>query len=199
MTDHHPGGLPPELERVIDFHGHLCPGLLIGWRAAGLAMRLGDWARSEDEELVAICENTSCSLDAVQAATGCTLGKGNLFLRDTGKQVFTFAKRPGGRGLRVSLKAQARLDAQGERLSREEFAQRLLSAPDKELFDWREAEVELPPEAEIRESFVCPGCGESVMDTRLRELGGRRLCADCAAQAEGRTPPPPHRCGAAPA
>jgi formylmethanofuran dehydrogenase subunit E len=185
---------PADLKRVIDFHGHLCPGLLIGYRASELALRLGGLARSEDEELVAVCENTSCSLDAVQVMTGCTLGKGNLFLRDTGKQVFTFAARPGGGGLRLSLRAEARLDASGRRLSREEFAQVLLERPAEELFEWRRVEVALPPEAEIRESFVCEACSESTMDTRTRQVGGRRLCLDCAAKTEGKEPPAPYRC-----
>jgi formylmethanofuran dehydrogenase subunit E len=74
--------LEPDLAEVIRFHGHMCPGLAIGYRAAKIAMeRLGSW-RAEDEELVAIVENDSCSVDAIQWITGCTFGKGNFFFRD---------------------------------------------------------------------------------------------------------------------
>lgn len=42
--------------------------------------------RDIDEEMVAIVENDSCAVDAIQVLTGCTLGKGNLIFRDYGKQ-----------------------------------------------------------------------------------------------------------------
>lgn len=177
--------IPADLQRVVAFHGHLCPGLLIGYRAAELAIRLGGLDRAEDEELVAICENTSCSVDSVQVMTGCTLGKGNLFIRDTGKQVFTFARRINGRGLRLSFKAACALTPDGRKLPREEFGRLLLATPAEELFEWREVEAELPPEAEIRLTVICQGCGEGAMDTRTQVVAGRRLCLDCAARAEG--------------
>jgi formylmethanofuran dehydrogenase subunit E len=172
---------PPELQRVVDFHGHFCPGLLIGYRATELAMRLGGLARAGDEELVAICENKSCAVDAVQVMAGCTLGKGNLFVQDSGKQAFTFARRPSGEGLRVVFRAELRYGGSGQKLSREEFAALLLERPAEELFRWKKLSVELPPEAEIRETVICEACGEGVMDTRTRQVGGRRLCAECAA------------------
>ncbi|MCL0053205.1 formylmethanofuran dehydrogenase subunit E family protein [Dehalococcoidales bacterium] len=38
--------------------------------------------RPEDEEIVAVIENDSCMVDAIQSASGCTLGKGNLILKN---------------------------------------------------------------------------------------------------------------------
>ena len=87
---------------VVEFHGHACPGLALGYRVSLLAMKeLGE--RATDEELVAIVENNSCAVDAVQVVTGCTFGKGNLIFRDYGKQVYTFIKRPKGQGIRISV------------------------------------------------------------------------------------------------
>ncbi|NIP44160.1 MAG: formylmethanofuran dehydrogenase, partial [candidate division Zixibacteria bacterium] len=54
-------------------------------------------------ELVAVVENDSCAVDAVQVLTGCTFGKGNLFFRDYGKQVYTFFRRPSGDFLRIAI------------------------------------------------------------------------------------------------
>ena len=52
-------------EDAIEFHGHACPGLAIGYRVANLALKeLG--LRAKDEELVAIVENNSCAIDAIQ-------------------------------------------------------------------------------------------------------------------------------------
>ena len=166
-----------DLKEAISFHGHFCPGLLIGYRAAKAGMsRLGS-VRSGDEELVAMVENNSCAVDAVQVLAGATFGKGNLFFKDHGKQVFTFARRPSGRAVRVALKAGA-LGGGGE--SREDKSRMLLQKPDDELFDIEEATIDLPAEAEIRKSVLCDSCGEPVMETRTREVKGRLLCIPCA-------------------
>jgi formylmethanofuran dehydrogenase subunit E len=43
------------VEKVAEFHGHMCPGLAVGIRAAELALReIGP--HSSDEEVVAIIE-----------------------------------------------------------------------------------------------------------------------------------------------
>ncbi len=67
-----------DFKKCLDFHGHLCPGLAIGYRAATGALEWLKENRSEDEELVAIVETDACGADAVQVLTGCTFGKGNL-------------------------------------------------------------------------------------------------------------------------
>ena len=89
-------------EDVVDFHGHSCPGLALGYRVSQRALRELK-GRSEDEEIVAVVENNSCAVDAVQVMTGCTFGKGNLIFRDYGKQVYTFIRRPSGKYIRISL------------------------------------------------------------------------------------------------
>ena len=43
------------VKRAADFHGHMCPGLAIGLRAAEIALReIGPHAK--DEEIVAVVE-----------------------------------------------------------------------------------------------------------------------------------------------
>ncbi len=64
----------PPLELAIQFHGHICPGLLIGVRAAEFAQKHLDVSQDYDEELVAIVETDSCGVDAIQAILGCTFG-----------------------------------------------------------------------------------------------------------------------------
>ena len=65
-------------KEIINFHGHECPGIAIGYRMAVAGMEALDSIRSEDEEIVAIVENNACGVDALQCVTGCTFGKGNL-------------------------------------------------------------------------------------------------------------------------
>lgn len=47
--------MDPTIEQVKKFHGHLCPGLTIGVRAAQVALReIGP--HSDDEQVVAVVE-----------------------------------------------------------------------------------------------------------------------------------------------
>ena len=83
------------LEAAIAFHGHLCPGLAIGIRAAELAQCELD--NPSDDEIVAVVETDMCGVDAIQFLTGATLGKGNLIHRDYGKMAFSFFCRDTGK------------------------------------------------------------------------------------------------------
>jgi hypothetical protein len=48
--------VPEDFQRCADFHGHVCPGLAIGYRAAKGGMEWLSAKRAEDEEVVAIVE-----------------------------------------------------------------------------------------------------------------------------------------------
>ena len=92
--------ISPELiKQTTEFHGHWCPGLAIGIRAAEWALR--DIGKSGDEEIVAVVETDMCGVDAIQFLTGCTFGKGNLIYKDYGKNAFTFYRRGDGKAIRL--------------------------------------------------------------------------------------------------
>lgn len=160
------------LSEAVSFHGHLCPGLLIGVRSALLARERLGIGRSADEEVYAIAENRACGVDALQVILGTTAGKGNLFFKDYGKQVVTVGNRSDGRAIRISLRRQ-------EGLSRAEKIERLQNASDEELFDVKEVKLEAPPKAKVFRSVACDACGEGTMETALRLLEGRKLCPPC--------------------
>lgn len=164
-----------EFKKCVAFHGHLCPGLCIGYRAAAEGLAHVRAQRSEDEEVVAVVENDACGVDAVQWLTGCTFGKGNLIFKDYGKQVFVFYSRAGGAGVRLSLRA----DAFASTESRDDKIRLLLEAPAEQLFDIREVDRPAPPPARIHESVACGVCGEPTMKTRIRSVDGRDVCLEC--------------------
>jgi formylmethanofuran dehydrogenase subunit E len=182
--------MPEDLAKAVEFHGHLCPGLVMGYLAAKAGLERLGADRAADEELIAIVENDSCAVDGVQVLTSCTAGKGNLFLRDYGKMVFTFAVRPSGRAVRISLNRRTAPDAEAatadpqDRRSRE--VQFMLRRPTEELFSIREQTVALPETARIHESRTCQRCSELVMETRTRRVNGLLLCIPCAESAQGR-------------
>ncbi len=170
-----------QLDGVIAFHGHYCPGVTIGYRAALVALRELGVQRAADEELVAICENDACGVDAVQFLTGCTVGKGNLILRDWGKQVFTFGRRNDGKLLRIALRTNAlpsAPDLPPEERRKMAF-ERLEKSTDAELFDVRWIDTPIPSKARIFKSVPCAQCGENVSESRTRVRDGAFICAEC--------------------
>ena len=179
--------LPDDLKTCVEFHGHLCPGVVIGYCAATLGMRELSTRRAGDEELIAIVENDTCAVDAIQVLTGCTFGKGNLFFRDHGKMVFTFATRVNGRSVRLCLRPARPPDideAPGDQ-RRARQIEYLLSRDPSEFFDVRwDALACLPSPARIQESIPCEACGEMVMSTRVRERGQKTVCIPCDESAE---------------
>ena len=162
-------------KRCVEFHGHTCPGLAIGYRAALAAQARLQTQFSPDEEIVCVTENDACGVDAVQVLTGCSIGKGNLIYRDTGKQAFSFYSRKDGRKVRVVFK----MALNREENSREVLQKKILTASDEELFDFTDP-VDLPPsKARIFTSIVCEECGEAAPEHKIRLHEGRKLCLGC--------------------
>lgn len=173
--------LPDDLRRAVAFHGHLCPGLMIGWRAARAAAGKLGLGPAEDEELVAEVENDSCSVDAFQLLLSTTFGKGNLVFRDHGKQVFTLTDRKNNRAVRVAFVGDGlRKRLPDGSVDREAFTQVLLNEPDEKLLKVEEVEPAPPDKAVIEPSLTCARCGEGVQKSKSVNLAGRVLCRPCA-------------------
>ncbi len=200
------------LERVVEFHGHMCPGLALGVQAAALALReIG--AHAQDEEVVAVVETDMCAVDAVQFLTGCTFGKGNLIHRDWGKNAYSFFRRSDGRAVRIvarpdawqrdpehmALFAKVRT-GQAQPQERARFqelhlaqSRSLLAREPEDLFAVQELVDAPPPKTRILAVVSCAECGEATMETRVRRLDGRELCTPCfdaALSGEQRGAPP---------
>ena len=170
-------------EEIIAFHGHSCPGLLLGYRMARAAMTRIAGDRSEDEEIVAIVENDGCGVDALQCVTGCTFGKGNLIFRDYGKHAYTIFNRANGRAVRVSTSREQdekRQAVGNDPDAGEVFFQWLQEAPDEAIMEFREVPVPEPDFARVHEAVHCAVCGELVMETRVRIVNGKIMCIPCA-------------------
>jgi len=174
--------MEPTYQDIIAFHGHSCPGLAIGYRMTRAALAFLSSSRSADEELVAIVENDACGVDALQYLSGCTFGKGNLIFKDYGKHVYTLYNRKTKRGARVVFNDGH--VPEGMRQDREKFIKWLLSAPDETIVSLKEVQIDEPEPARIRKSVTCAFCGESVMETRTRQIQGKPACIPCAEKIE---------------
>lgn len=170
-------------EKCVDFHGHECGGLAIGYQAALYALELlgisaedtsgNQGCVSKEEELVCIAENDACGVDAVQVILGCSIGKGNLLFHMCGKQAFSFYNRRNGKSVRLVLKARAK------GMTREESLSYYQTLRPEELFDVKETKIALPERARIFQSVVCSCCKETVSENMIRIQGEKMLCLDC--------------------
>lgn len=188
-----------DFRKCVAFHGHLCPGLTMGYKASVAGLEWLKAHRSVDEEIVAIVETDACCADAVQVMTGCTFGKGNFIFKDHGKMAFTFFSRKSGNGVRVVLKSDAFIpdkrhleliqkmqngtasDADHAEFKKrhEERTHEILEKPVEEIFDFKEAQFDPPEKAQILLSIPCSRCGEPTMESRLVEKEGLRICRSC--------------------
>ena len=160
-------------EKCVDFHGHRCGGLRIGYAAAEYAMKLLNISFSDNEQVVCISENDACGVDAIQVVLGCSIGKGNLLFHMTGKQAFSFYNRKTGKSVRLVLKKKP------EGMTREQSFEYYQGCEPKDMFDVKETTIQLPEKARLFDSYVCECCGESTGANWIRLAGGKKLCLDC--------------------
>ena len=159
-------------EKAVAFHGHACPGLAIGVKTSEAAVLKLGIGQSEDEEIVCVTENDACGVDAVQAILSCTMGKGNLLYRGTGKQAFSF-NRTTGEKIRMCMKPK------NHEMDRETYMHYLLDAPVEEIFEFSVPDFDLPEKARIFNTIYCELCGEGAPEHKMHLQEGKKVCEDC--------------------
>ncbi len=160
-------------DKCVEFHGHKCPGLAIGFKACEAAKKEMGLQFSQDEEVVCITENNACGVDAIQVLTGCSFGKGNLIYKPNGKMAFTFFSRKTGQNMRFMLKEF------NNDMDRETKIDFLLNSDTKNIFDVKQTDIDLPHKARLFNSIKCESCGEIVAEPYARIMDGKKVCLDC--------------------
>jgi formylmethanofuran dehydrogenase subunit E len=188
-----------DFTRCVEFHGHMCPGLAIGFQAARTLMKRLGVRKAPDEELLAIVETDACGSDAIQVMTGCTFGKGNFIFKNYGKHAFSLVDRKRGKAVRVCLRPDA-FEADPKYLSlservqndeaspkelaqfrrlQQERTQKILDADAESVFKIEEISPDIPTKAMIIESGTCDFCGEPTKKDLLRKIDGESACIPC--------------------
>jgi formylmethanofuran dehydrogenase subunit E len=188
-----------QLKQIADFHGHLCPDLVIGYRAAQYALSRLE-VKLALPNLRVLVENNTSAVDAIQKLTGCTLGNLRLLIRNEGKHVYIFQVNK-QRGLCLTLapagqvvspiflrleemiqSGKANLDetAEYQYLLDQRIVQ-LLHLPSESLFaaSWVDVTLPEPPLSSAIQN--CERCGEPVITSHLVDVQGRLLCQSCLA------------------
>lgn len=200
------------IKRAEEFHGHICPFLVLGLRASEIAMQKLSLERASiketiGEEILAIIECNNCFADGVQIATGCTLGNNSLIYLDVGKNAVTLVRRGVWRGVRVYVdsekirekyfsreavelfeKVVVRREGSKEDIERlhelwSEIGVLMANVPE-EAFKVEEVKVSEIERAPIFESVRCEVCGELAMKTRVRTVNGKTICLSCLGECE---------------
>jgi formylmethanofuran dehydrogenase subunit E len=198
------GDLLKLLGKAGELHGHFCPFLAIGVKAAVRAVKELGISSTGMEEIIAIVETNNCFSDGIQIVTGCSFGNNALIYRDYGKTAFTLARRT-GEATRISVKAdrvmeerspeatqlfeRVVIDRSGSEEDRKrlgelwkELSFRVLELPDEEVFDIKKMTVDVPAYARIFASVKCSMCGENTMEPRARIRDNKPVCIPCSGQ-----------------
>ncbi len=181
-------GFDDLLAEAVRFHGHLCPGQVLGVRMAlagcrelGLAL-----PRSAGKRLVVFVEIDRCATDAIQALTGVSLGKRTLKHLDYGKMAATFVDTVNLTAVRVVARDDARLladrwapDAADARRA-QTAAYRVM--PEPLLLRVEPVEISRGWLDRPRVRVFCEICGEGVNYQREVVVAGRILCRPCSGE-----------------
>jgi formylmethanofuran dehydrogenase subunit E len=163
-------------------------------------MKLMNLTQSVDEEIVAICENDSCAVDALQVMLGTVTGKGNLIIKNYGKNAYTVLNRSERQAYRFYRKTRYeyagkakhefdRLEATVAAGTASEDERRklkrlkindLLARPFAEIFTTTAVPFDEPLYAQLAPSEPCAICGEMTMAVKMMKLSdGRQVCLPC--------------------
>jgi len=188
-----------DFNKCVEFHGHICPGVAIGFQAARILMERLGVRKAPDEELVTIVETDACGADAIQVMTGCTFGKGNFIFKSYGKNAFSLVDRKRRKGMRVCLRPDvfkgdpeffslsekvqndeaSPMQLERFRQLQQERTKKILDADSESLFKIEEISPDIPPKARIIESGICDFCGELTKMDLLRQMNVKKICIPC--------------------
>jgi formylmethanofuran dehydrogenase subunit E len=176
------------LTEAIAFHGHLCPGQVLGVRMTMAVCRaLGiEEPKSMRKCLVVFVEIDRCATDAIQALTGCSLGKRTLKHLDYGKMAATFVNVSSGDAVRVVARDDARERVAAyapdvpEPRSAQIAAYRVM--PEAELLCLESVAIQPGWLDRKRVRVLCQACGEGVNYGLEVVSDGLTLCRACSGE-----------------
>jgi formylmethanofuran dehydrogenase subunit E len=177
------------LREAVAFHGHLCPGQVLGVRmtVAGCRALAVAHPQQAGKRLVVFVEIDRCATDAIQALTGVSLGKRTLRHVDYGKAAATFVDTVARQAVRVVARDDARALAGAvtpwERDARRAQTAAYRTLPEDRLLRLERVTIEPGWLDRRRARVLCAQCGEGVSYEREVRAGGRVLCRACAGEA----------------
>ncbi|MFZ0456473.1 MAG: FmdE family protein [Ignavibacteriaceae bacterium] len=187
-------------EWIFEFNGYQCPFLIIGYRMGKLAMEKLNLTKENSYEMFVFAEMGIAHpqikmIDGVQAATGATYGKGQLFKLNYGKPAVTFYF-PNKGAVRIHIKNEfldrigkfeyMKYRKQGIKNTEipsylaEEILNFAADSSIEEIFNMKEvADFAFKPIKISFEKAKCEICGEYTYERYLRNRSGKLVCIPC--------------------
>lgn len=178
------------LEESVKFHGHLCPGQVLGVKMSMLGLQkvsIKDPKGKDRKNLIVFVEMDRCATDAVQSVTGCSLGHRTMKFVDYGKMAATFLNLKTGKSVRVIAREDSREKAKEyfpeveNKYTAQLEAYKIMA--DEELFNVMDVNINIRPEdmpGRPLRRVRCENCGEYVQDVREVYRERKVLCKPCA-------------------
>ncbi len=170
------------LEKGKNFHGDICPGIVMGTRIAMAGMReLEMNVFEKNRDLIVYVEIDRCMTDAIQAVTGLTMGHRTLKFRDYGKFAATFVDLSTNKAIRISALESSRGDP--SEVDMDEIVKKLSNIPEEELMRIEAVQVDIPEEdipGFPKYKTFCEECGERILDRREIIVDDKTFCKACA-------------------
>lgn len=187
------------LKRVIDFHGHLCPDLVLGGKACEYAQKLLSENKDLEAGVTIIAENCTSALDAIQILLGATVGNQRLQVMDFGKHNYTFLFKNGHNSTKLSLRRQRYGDEDEFRTLEQKImkdqvtleevvdfqklldnrVKQLLALSPEDLFDIERIEPIQQPTETATIYLSCCKCGQQVLRSRTINFKDEIYCIPC--------------------
>lgn len=124
--------------KIEEFHGHLGPYVVIGYKMGELSKIKLDKNPFLKEAIVWTGKETplSCIIDGIQLSSGCTLGKGNIYIKN-GKIPKVQFKTKKGKTLEIKLKKSIHDEIKNkvDMKDLENYSKTIYNKPYDELFE----------------------------------------------------------------
>ena len=126
------------LKRIEQFHGHLGPYAVIGYRMGKIANEKLE--PNPFSKKATVWTGTkpplSCIVDGIQISSGCTLGKGNLTVKPDGIPKASFSNNS-GKKIEITLKKsiQKEIDETVTEENIVSYSEQIFQKSDEELFE----------------------------------------------------------------
>lgn len=187
------------LKRVVDFHGHLCPDLVIGGKLCEYVQKLTSEKGALVGGLSIITENTTSALDAIQILLGATVGNQRLLVMDFGKHHYTLLTQSTAANFNFRLKPQhygdeARFSELEHKMINDqvlledvvEFQKlldgrvlKILAMAPEALFDVEGTQKGQRPVETASVYLTCDQCGHQMLQSRKIDYHGKIYCIPC--------------------
>ncbi|MDI6887167.1 MAG: formylmethanofuran dehydrogenase subunit E family protein [Candidatus Thermoplasmatota archaeon] len=129
--------LNSKLKNLKEFHGHLGPYVVVGFKMGVLACeQLGKGKGLHCAVKTGLVKPLSCIIDGIQYSSSCTLGKGNIKVEDERKAEAEFIKDIKKIKIKLKVDVKGEIDRKIGMVKDEKLALRIYKMKDEELLDY---------------------------------------------------------------